>query len=190
MIKYLIETGQDVLESIPISPRWKLVNRNLFFTKSETDSKCVEFEAQDVVPATQADRYTILQAKSKSLVSIASKSQEKFEVLNKIFMDAEKKLNDEDKDEVKDPIIIDDFSKRPGRPKVKSKEQLCCGICEDAHSTQRCPYKEEMKNFAPKGSTTDGPHHCSLCDYSGHNAANCPAKMNWLAHRKQKEQTG
>lgn len=74
LIKYITEKGQDVLESIPISPRWKLVNRNLFFTKSETESKCVEFEEQDAVPATQAERYTILQAKPKSLVSIASKS--------------------------------------------------------------------------------------------------------------------
>lgn len=66
-------------------------------------------------------------------------------------------------------------------------EPMCynleCGICNGAHDTGWCPFKEEMKRFAPSGSTTEGSRHFKLCDYSGHNAASCHAKRAWLEYK-------
>ena len=88
------------------------------------------------------------------------------------------------------PEVIDRFGVKPGRKKriASTHEKLCCLICDAAHSTDRCPHRQDVLKYIPIGLSKDGTKHCSLCKYSGHYVKNCPALIKWRQlHLKQNE---
>ena len=136
-------------------------------------------KATNVIYDDEKERFILLRSQSIALATVASKTYKTFEVFKECLLNAEEKIQQA----TRDPEVVG--AEDPGRKRKNNEEQnnLECGICNGAHETGRCPFKEEMKRFAPPGSTTEGPRHCKLCGYSGHNAASCPAKRAWLEYK-------
>ena len=89
LIKYLQETGQDVLEIIQVADRWKLDYIQYFDTPTIPTNPVVEHEETDFHPSNEKERFVHLRSRSNSLVSIASKSEQSFNLMNSIFDTAE-----------------------------------------------------------------------------------------------------
>lgn len=181
-IRYLLDTGHEVYKSIKIHPRYILQDKQPYeISRSLFNENVVHEESYVVSTEDEKSRFVILRSQSIALSSIASKSQITFDIFKECLSNAEEKIEQASQC----PEIVDQFGTRPGRKRGEKKDpnKLKCGICNGSHTTARCPYKEEMKAFAPPGSTKEGSRHCSLCDYSGHNAASCPARKAWIEHR-------
>ena len=183
MLRFLIETKQDIFKSITIDPRW-IIDQPINYEYTPNIFGKITYDDAVILPSDDKERYVLLRSKANSLVALASKSNEMYEIFNSILEEAEKALAELSTE----PTIIDEFSKRPGRKNKstaqKESNSLICGICDGQHSTARCPHKKEMIKFAPQGSSKEGKYHCSLCDFSGHNASTCPAKKAWLESLK------
>lgn len=186
-IKYLLATGNEVYRSIMIHPRYILSGKQPYEVSRNLFNEYVVHEKATVVTDDEKTRFILLRSQSIALSSIASKTQKTFNIFKECLSNAEEKIEQASNC----PEIVDQFGTRPGRKRRGENDpsKLKCGICNGSHATARCPYKEEMKAFAPPGSTKEGSRHCSLCDYSGHNAASCPARKAWIEHRISKSQS-
>ena len=38
---------------------------------------------------------------------------------------------------------------------ARKKDELICHICQGSHLTKNCPHREELRSFAPEGSSEE-----------------------------------
>ena len=178
-----METKQNVYDNITINQRWIITIPQAYESIPNIVNK-ITSDTAVVVPLDEKERFILLRSRSIALVNLASKSHETYELFEDLLKDAEQKLSDA----TAPPMIIDESGIKPGRKKGSGSEVFICTICRESHRTERCPYRQELMNFVPPGSTKEGKRHCSICLFAGHNSATCPAKKAWLEFRKSLEQ--
>lgn len=180
-IRYLKETQQNWFDKMEVGKRWMIDYAQCISTENLITNAKIEIEQPQVSYTNEKEMFTILRARTMALVSLAAKDPEKSEIMTGMLADMEKKF---DEVPAKEPIVIDEYGTRSGRKSKssKKKDELICHICQGSHLTKNCPHREELRSFAPEGSSEEG-RCCSLCHYSGHNMNTCPAFAAWKASK-------